>query len=123
MIFTLVSFVLLIGILTIILFATITAVKNNTKIVVIVFVLMVVVSLIYAFVVPLFDEWSAKRYDEAIENVKIAREKYNPEIACKNDRTNYCLVINTKKLKDAIDDSITTCRDYRTFNGNNVTKE
>lgn len=62
------------------------------------------------------NEWSAKRYDEAIENVKIAREKYNPEIACKNDRTNYCLVINRKKLEDAIDDSVTTFRDYSVWN-------
>lgn len=115
-IFTIVSFCLLIGILTIIFFATITSNNDYMKTDIIVSVLMVVASLIYVFVIPSFDEWSAKRYDEAIENVKIAREKYNPEIACKNDKTNYCLVINTKKLKNAIDDSISTFREYKAWN-------
>lgn len=114
--FTIISFVLLMVILSIILIVSITAGNNNMKINIIIFVLLVVVSLIYAFVIPPFDEWSAKRYDEAIKNVKIAREKYNPEIACKNDMTHYCLVINTKKLKNAIEDSITTFRDYCSFN-------
>ncbi len=104
------------GLLAIIFVVSITAVKNNTKTCVILSVLLIVISLIYALVFPPFDEWSAKRYDEAIENVKIAREKYNPEIACKNDRTNYCLVINEKKLKNAINDSISAFRDYCTFN-------
>lgn len=115
LIFTLVSFILLIGILVIILMASMTSgvcMKYN----IIPFALLVVVSLIFAFVVPPFDEWSAKRYDEAIKNTKIAREQYNPEIACKNDWTNYCLVINTKKLKNAIDDSLSAFRDYCTFN-------
>lgn len=117
-IFTITSFCLLIGILSIIFWVTLKGVgiDYNTKTPVIVFVLLVVASLIYVFVIPPFDEWSAKRYDEAIKNVKIAREKYNPEIACKNDRTNYCLVINEKKLKSAIDDSISTFRDYSTWN-------
>lgn len=115
-IFTIVSFVLIIGILTTILFATLASYKDYMKTNIIVSVLIVALSLIYIFVIPPFDEWSAKRYDEAIENVKIAREKYNPEIACKNDRTNYCLVINRKKLEDAIDDSVTTFRDYSVWN-------
>lgn len=114
-IFTIVSFVLLIGILAIIFTVSLTT-GNYMKTSIITFVLLVVVSLIFAFVVPPFDEWSAKRFDEAIKNVKIAREQYNPEIACKNDWTNYCLVINTKKLKNAIDDSISAFRDYCTFN-------
>lgn len=114
--FTIVSFCLLMLIGAIILIGTIASVEYAAKTPVIVFVLMVAVSLIYAFVIPPFDEWSAKRYDEAIKNVKIAREKYDPEIACKNDMTNYCLVINTKKLKNAIEDSITTFRDYCSFN-------
>lgn len=83
---------------------------------IITFVLLVAVSLIFAFVIPPFDEWSAKRYDEAIKNTKIAIEQYNPEIACKNDWTNYCLVINVKKLKNVIDDSLSSFRDYCTFN-------
>lgn len=96
--------------------ASITTSGNNIKTTIITFVLLVVVSLIYAFVLPPFDEWTAKRYDEAIKNAKIAREKYNPEIACKNDMTNYCLVINIKKLNNAIEDSLSAFKDYCTFN-------
>lgn len=114
-IFTIVSFCFLIGILLIILFATLTSDNDYIKTDIIAFVLLVVLPLIYIFVIPPFDEWSAKRYDEAIENVKIAREKYNPEVACKNDSTNYCLVINKKKLENAIDDSITAFRDYKVW--------
>ncbi|MCQ2124325.1 MAG: hypothetical protein MJZ25_09105 [Fibrobacter sp.] len=114
--YTIVSFVLLILSLSIIFMASITTSGNNMKTSIITFVLLVVVSLIYAFVLPPFDEWTAKRYDEAIKNAKIAREKYNPEIACKNDWTNYCLVVNTKKLNNAIEDSISAFRDYCTFN-------
>lgn len=115
-IFTMVAFCLLIGILTIILYATLASYKDYMKTDIIVFVLIVASFLIYFFVIPPFDEWSAKRYDEAIENVKIAREQYTPESACKNDSTNYCLVINKKKLKNAIDDSVTTFRDYSVWN-------
>lgn len=115
-IFTIVSFCLLIGILTIILYATFISDNDYMKTDIIISVLIVVASLIYVFVIPSFDEWSAKRYDEAIKNVKIAREKYNPEIVCKNDRTNYCLVINTKKLKNAINDSISAFKEYSTWN-------
>lgn len=111
--FTMTSFVLLIVILSVILLASI---GNDMKTTIITFVLLVVVSLIYALVIPPLDEWSAKRYDEAIKNVKIAREKYNPELVCKNDMTNYCLVINTKKLEKAIEDSLSTFRDYCTYN-------
>lgn len=113
---TMISFVLLIVTLSIILIASITTSGNNMKTTIITFVLLVVVSLIYAFVIPPFDEWSAKRFDEAIKNVKIAREHYNPEIACKNDMTNYCLVTNTKKLKKAIEDSLSAFGDYCSFN-------
>lgn len=115
-IFTIVSFCLLMLIGAIILIGTIASIEYSRKTPVIVFVLLVVASLIFAFVIPPFDEWSAKRYDEAIENVKIARVIYNPEIACKNDKTNYCLVINMKKLKTAINDSISTFRDYNAWN-------
>lgn len=113
--FTIVSFAVLISILTFIL-APLIASDDSRKPTVIVFVLMVVSSLIFVFVIPPFDEWSAKRYDNAVKNVKIAREKYTPGLACKNDMTHYCLVINAKKLEKAIEDSISTVRDYYIFN-------
>lgn len=113
--FTMVTFVLLIVVLILTLGVSISF-GNYMKTNIITFSLLVVISLIFAFVIPPFDEWSAKRYDEAIKNVKIAREKYTPGLACKNDMTHYCLVINTKKLEKAIKDSITTFNDYCTFN-------